>query len=273
MILPKVVNVIDFRVLEYIDMRHSKELKNRLLEDVRSGHSLGYLMKKFNIPKTTAYYYLRKIRGRKLKDLEISSDQELRGEFCGIFAGDGGFVYNSGYRISFYTYCKEPEYVNHIIFLIGKLFGNYRPYTYTERSVTIVRTNRKLMYDLLRKYLFWTGVKTYSIGLKNPVDSYDKKFLRGFIRGAVDTDGSVDDYGRIAFTSCSKKFFQDVRDALVVLGFNPTVWIRNRSKYTKNRKDNFSAVVKRKGLDKYLREIRFENPYKELKARKLVPMV
>lgn len=249
----------------------NSEIRRKLISEIKDGSSLNKVVSKFNLPKSTAYYYMKKIRGKKTKDVVLNEDKEKIGEFVGIFSGDGSFFFDKkrgNYNINIYTWDKEEKYANYIKKLISDIFVNSTVRNYEGNSVICTRIQRKFAYLLLKQYLNWIkGEKTYTVNLKEDINDFDKQFLRGFVRGLIDTDGSVDTYGRIEFSSCSKNLCANMKKSLEILGFNPVMWKRNRAP---SRKDIFSVVIKRKELSKYIEDINFGSEYKFEKAVKML---
>lgn len=80
--------------------------KNKIRELASEGKSVNQIKEELNLPKSTVYYHFRKEVGQKQKEnaLEIPVSEEVKGEICGIFAGDGNFYReeNQKYRVRFY---------------------------------------------------------------------------------------------------------------------------------------------------------------------------
>ncbi|QKQ98820.1 hypothetical protein GKQ38_04835 [Candidatus Nanohaloarchaea archaeon] len=57
------------------------------------GDSVNSIKERLDLPKSTVYYHFRKEAGQKQKEnsLQIPKDEEVIGELCRIFAGDGNF--------------------------------------------------------------------------------------------------------------------------------------------------------------------------------------
>lgn len=92
----------------------------------------------------------------------------------------------------------------------------------------------------------------------------DKNFLKGCIRGLIDTDGSVHKISRINnglrldFTNRSRRLLSDTRDALISLGFSPSKIIN----------DSHFFLSRQAEVDRYTKEIGFGNS-KNLKRMKI----
>lgn len=170
----------------------SKNEKNRIRDLAAKGESVNSIKERLGLPKSTVYYHFRKEVGQKQKEnaLKLPEDDEIIGELCGIFAGDGNF-YNRGdghYKIDFVLNHNDEYWqklANHLESVLEK-----RPADYHEKphSRTKLRYYSRDLYDLFRKYLSWEeSSKTSTISLKNK--DMNTEFQIGFIRGLIDTDG------------------------------------------------------------------------------------
>lgn len=158
-----------------------------------AGKSINSISEKLDIPKSTVYYHFRKEVGQKQKEnqIKIPADDEIIGEICGVFAGDGNYYQdkNYKYRIRF-TLNINQSYWKHLKeFLEENL--NKKPHVnpQEEYNRTNLRYESKRLLKLLQKYLNWKKRdKTGTIQLKNK--EFSQKFEVGFLRGLMDTDGS-----------------------------------------------------------------------------------
>ncbi|MGA3021175.1 MAG: LAGLIDADG family homing endonuclease, partial [Candidatus Micrarchaeales archaeon] len=176
------------------------------------GRSLSEISKKLILSKSTVYYWYRKFWGLKQKKVNVNKKVlEDIGEVVGIFAGDGNYYLDDKYkyviRVSLDSSYKG--YVKKVAQLFYKVF-NKRPwiYEYPPYNVTIVRIISKEVLNFFKEYLIWKRAKSLTIGLKNR-KSHEKKFYSGFLRGLIDTDGSV--WNKTAtFSTISSNLKEDI---------------------------------------------------------------
>lgn len=172
-----------------------------------------------SLSKTTVYYWYERFVGKKVKPVHINeSDTEAVGEFIGIFAGDGNYFFEKGYkyRITIYLYSKDKPYVRYVSKLVTGVVGK-KPWIYTVESehVTIVRLYSKEVYKLLKRYLSWDGGKTATVTLAASAP-HDKQFSIGFLRGLIDTDGTIG-HNRAIFSTISHGLSRDIEGKLKML--------------------------------------------------------
>lgn len=203
-----------------------KEKKSRreMILMISKGISINKITKKLNIPKSTVYYYYRKIKGRKIKTINIKNDVESIGEFIGLFAGDGNFFKdkNYHYRVSLYFNSKSEEGLKNEVKEMLTILFNKKPNDNLRcDGIFILSYSSKQIYLLLKKYLTWqiNKKKTYSICLK--YKKITKKFKIGFLRGNLDSDGYLTK-NKINFDSSSFKLIKDIMSFLKDLSINYT---------------------------------------------------
>ncbi|MSS74936.1 hypothetical protein EXS73_01860 [Candidatus Pacearchaeota archaeon] len=189
------------------------KVNETILSLLKNGTSLNKVSSITKLNKSTLYFHYKKLFGKKNKPFVfLFKNKEERGEFLGIFAGDGSFYLDkktSHYTISIATGHYEKEYAE---FLKKAFFDwfNKRPMIYTSQykgKPSCIRTSyySKELYLFIKEYLTWSGKKSYNICLKE-LDLTEKDFNRGFLRGLIDTDGSC--YipkNRVSFSTISKK--------------------------------------------------------------------
>ena len=171
-------------------MATSKEVKE-IKKLASKGKSVNTIKECLDLPKSTVYYHFKKEVGQKQKEnaIEIPKDEEVKGELCGIFAGDGNFHKdnNGHYRIQFFLNCNDEYWKKLEEFLSDKLHKKPMVFHNKEKSRTVIRYNSKELYKMIKQHLEWEGDKTVLIGLKK--DQKLGRFKIGFLRGLIDTDG------------------------------------------------------------------------------------
>lgn len=193
---------------------------------IRRGISLNKINKATGLGKSTLYFHYKKLKGKKTIPIKFNFSNETEiGEFMGIFAGDGSFykqIKTSHYVIRVYVGYYELNYAEYLRDTFSKWFTKkpaiYFTYYRGNRSAVIIQYYSKDIYLLIKKYLEWSGIKTYSIGLKN-LDIKKHNFNIGFLRGLIDTDGNF--YApkrRISFSSTSKKLSDQAYSIMKEIG-------------------------------------------------------
>ncbi len=195
-------------------MNH-KRLKTFELEEIRqwimSGISLNNIVKLTGKNKTTIYYYFRNIKGRTVNPIVVDeSDDELIGEFIGLFAGDGCFYkeINGNYKIQLFFNITERKYVEELKDVLIDLFGKPPRIDRRDNKFALVYYSKNI-YTLIKRYLDWdeTGRKTHSVHLREGV--YTREFKIGFLRGSLDSDGYFSDK-KITFASSSNRLIENI---------------------------------------------------------------
>ncbi|HIH25805.1 hypothetical protein J4476_04610 [Candidatus Woesearchaeota archaeon] len=244
--------------------------KEKLKSLQNQGLSLREISKITNIPLSTVQYSLnRNNLNPRTREMKLPHSNFTQGELVGAFAGDGNFFYDTNGRSRHYriTYCLSykddqdyAKYLKDVIYNIG-----LNPWTFIKRDkgnpsgLNVVFNSRKFS-EFLKFHLIWNGVKTYSVNLKNDINHYNKDFLFGFVRGAMDTDGHMGVYN-ITFGVVSKDLTENIRAILSLLKIEALV----KSRKEKKGKDLYYLRVKKKYLSIYNENIGFSNPRKQKK--------
>ena len=172
-------------------MPSPQEIK-KIKQLAEKGDSVNQIKETLDLPKSTVYYHFKKVVGQKQKEnaLKVPEEDEIKGEICGIFAGDG-YVYVRGdghYEITI-TLNINDDYWRHLTTFFYENLGK-RPQVIREKPSGRVRLrySSKKLYQLFREYLTWAEKdKTGTIHIKKEVS---QDFEIGFARGLIDTDGS-----------------------------------------------------------------------------------
>ncbi|MBT4540671.1 hypothetical protein HOC35_04105 [Candidatus Woesearchaeota archaeon] len=221
-----------------------KELKN-IQKLIDKEYSLNEITKITRKKKTTIYYHFRKIKGRTMNPITIkSNNKELIGEFIGLFAGDGCIDKTDKYQYRTYLYfnLNEKKFVEDLIKnVLIKLFGK-RPMVFKVDNRINLCYYSKTIHKLIHNYLIWNKKirKTYTVELKNK--NHSKEFLRGFIRGSVDSDGHISNK-RINFASVSYNLIRDIACSLEKLDIKYK--LRKYIEKRENRKDIYHIDLRK----------------------------
>lgn len=141
--------------------------------------------------------------------------QEEIGEICGIFAGDGSLDKTKPF-VRIYIDLNEEGYAHYISILLSKIVKRPVKIRRDTKNVFIVYVFSQKLVDLLKKYLIWGRHKSRSIRLKTL--KHSTQFIKGFIRGLLDTDGCTN-RGSVEFNTVSKQLNRQVSYFLKKLGF------------------------------------------------------
>ena len=165
--------------------------KHRIKTLASKGKSVNTIKDKLELTKSKVYYHFKKEVGQKQKEnrLELPKDDEVRGEICGVFVGDGDFHKdnNGHYRVEVYLNYKDIYWQELKRFFSEELNKIPMVFQDVEKSRKVLRYNSNALYKLFQEHLEWGDDKTYSIQLKDTTKS--EKFKIGFVRGLIDTDG------------------------------------------------------------------------------------
>ena len=126
--------------------------------------------------------------------------------------GNNGYSKISNNNYSWQFYCPEKQYnVNNV-----------------EKKYFQTREFFKDYLDYICKYSYEKSIP--------PIYKYSSIEQRlELIRGLMDTDGSIDNKGKLTFTSTSIKLINDVKEILGSLGYVSTIYEDIRDKYTNNK--------------------------------------
>lgn len=199
-------------------VRLNDETRAKIKVLVKEGNSLNKISNLMKVNKTTVYYWYRKIKKPKRKiAVNRNLSDELLGEFIGIFAGDGSYVMDRLYhhQITIHINKNDKKYASHIRKLMKLIFSK-NPYNYVseKEGVVRIRIRSKDGYILLRRYLDWEHTKTQTVRLRY-VSEVSLRFLIGFLRGLMDTDGHIDkNLNYATFATISERLAENIRYGL-----------------------------------------------------------
>lgn len=185
-------------------------------------------------------------------------------EITGVILGDGSIYKNwkhginqlviTGHIKNDYSYLTK--FVKPIL---EKLFSRkFHLKKYEKKNAIRVYNQEKDVIFTLESFGLKTGNKTKNGALIPDWIFSSEKFLKACIRGLIDTDGSVypitgRKYTYIQFSSASPELRNSFDKAMKILGFKTSKWSKNGTPeiFIGNKKD----------IEKYGREIGFNNPY------------
>lgn len=245
-------------------IRLDKDKKNLLVYKIKGGVSINKISSSLNLAKSTIYHHYKKIKGKKYKEpmykIEFSEDE---GEIVGIFTGDGSQCYyrpNGNYQTNVH-FGNNPKYIKYV----RKLYENYFNKKWSihkeitkEKSIKYrLRAENKKTFDFFSNYLeYEPKSKHNTVKLKTIKLPY--LFKIGFIRGLIDTDGTIGCYNNrveIRFYTTSKILAKQTKTILKDLKINTSVYVTKR----KNWKDLYNVQILQKDTVNFLKLIK---PYK-----------
>ena len=170
------------------------ELKNEMIKQIRNGTSINKISKSLGLAKSTIYYYYKKINGKKHIPPYVQPNySEKEGEIVGIFAGDGSqYFAKEGYhyQINIHFGGHGKEYAIYVQKLYFDYFRKEFQLSLLNDGKIRLRTNSKDIYNYFKNYICYDSrIKHCTVRLKSL--DIPREFKIGFIRGLVDTDGSV----------------------------------------------------------------------------------
>ena len=226
---------------------------------IKIGKSCNQIANLMSKNKSAIYYHFKKIKGRTVFPIQVVSDNnELIGEFIGLFAGDGSFFKSKDfhYHIRLHFNVAEKEFVHEIIKNVLFVLFRRNPRIYNQQNALILSYYSKNIYDLVRKYLTWNDnePKTYSVTLIKQILS--EEFMIGFLRGNIDSDGHISK-SKISFDSVSKELIRSISKCLDFL----RIKYRYREYQEKrlNRRNMHNISICREDFDKFFYIIKPRN--------------
>lgn len=221
---------------------------------VEEGKSLNQISRLLNIKKTTAYYHFRKIKGKTISGPKISfnSSGEL-GEVVGIFTGDGSFYFDPKdyhYQVRIHFGINNINYLRCVKELFERSFGKKFLIKKDGTKKLVLQIYSKYIADFFFRYLDFNGSnKSKTVCLKKRFLK-DKGFTKGFLRGLLDTDGTISKTKtgiKIAFYTSSDKLAQQISDSLNILK------IKHGITSAKNRDGQYNIYIFKKDNDKIIK--------------------
>lgn len=214
--------------------------KQQIREKARNGDSVNQIKEELGLPKSTVYYHFKKEVGQKQKEnaLKLPENEEVMGEICGVFAGDGNFhkKKKGNYRIRIFLNLEDSYSENLADFLEENLDKRPNIYNLESKTRTTLDYSSKKLYKMLKKYLDWKEDKTSTIRPNTDKD-LSTEFKIGFLRGLLDTDGHKDTTRkRYSFNTVSPKLAGSISNFLSDLN------IKHVKKSYSDERENYKDV-------------------------------
>ncbi len=138
---------------------------------------------------------------------------EERGEICGIFAGDGNLDKRKPF-VRIYIAIDEKEYAQHVSEILSKVINRPVKIRKDVKNVFIVYVFSERLVNLIKNYLTWGNNKSRTIKLETL--KHNSPFIKGFLRGLLDTDGCTRQ-GSVEFNTVSKHLIEQISYFLELL--------------------------------------------------------
>lgn len=216
--------------------------------------SIGQIGKELGIAYQTVFDRLRRLDiktapKQKLKyrnqrsDIRLPRQSARLAEFLGIMLGDGHI---SHFQTIVTLGTKEFEYVQYVQALMQELFK-------VKATISIKRSGYRDVYvgsTLITKWLREQGLVSNKVAAQVGVPEWimgEEKYMRAFVRGFFDTDGSVYNlcFGiQVSLTNKSAPLLLALQDMLRKLGYQ----VSEVSAYR-------VYITKRKDVERFFREI------------------
>jgi hypothetical protein len=182
-------------------------------------------------------------------------------EFFGIMLGDGHL---SHFQVQVNLGTKEIEYAEYVRRLIGRIFK-------TKPKIAIRAKGYCDVYlgsTVVTSWLFREGLVSNKVKSQVDVPKWifnDRSFMKSFLRGFFDTDGSVYKlkYGiQISLTNHSRPILVSLHKILFTLRYSSSV-VNKHNIY----------ITRRRDLDRFFREIKPKNPKHVRRFKSFVSMM
>lgn len=216
--------------------RLPSETKTKMLQMIKGGNSLNKIARETGLPKTTIYYYSKKINGKKYFEPKFNLEySEAEGEIAGIFAGDGSQYYEPkrcSYQVN--VHFGKTDYASYVKKLFEYYFNKKFRLQKESKGRSRLRTNSKKIFHHFKNYLQYDSkIKHSTVRLK--ALTFPKSFLVGFLRGFLDTDGTIykrpNGSIRIAYSTTSKTLANQLVKILELFGIKCGYCVAKSSRF------------------------------------------
>lgn len=244
-------------------MRLANELLYEVEEGILAGESLNKLSETLNLGKSTLYYYYKHLKGKRYQEPHVTpGSSELEGEIVGIFAGDGSQYYDKkrgSYQVNVHFGLQNEAYARYVQNLLASFFKKrfrFRVYPVQIR----LRIESKSVYEYFKNYLEYVpSCKHATVRLRT--HDLPLPFVRGFIRGLFDTDGSIrynthDKTIRATYHTTSQALADDVSEILTQCTIEYTRYIQDRAGF----KRMYIVRIRTRSVRSFLKTFK---PFKE----------
>ncbi|MBI4210700.1 MAG: hypothetical protein HY544_04315 [Candidatus Diapherotrites archaeon] len=231
---------------------------------ILQGVSLNKISKITGRNKSTLYWYYAKLKGgKKFEEPQFETNySELEGEIVGIFAGDGSQHHakdRGSYAVN--VHFGKLEYVKYVKGLFESYFNKkFRLKKESMGRFRLTTYSKKIFWHFMSYLDYVPQIKHCTVKLKRA--DFPREFKIGFLRGLVDTDGTIcrckDKRIRIAFYTTSESLANQTKSLLAEFGFHSFTSVNHRA----NLKDCHSTYLLSRSVGSFIELIR---PYKARK--------
>ena len=210
--------------------RQNPLLIEKIKQEIQANTSINQISKKYSIAKSKVYYYYKQIKGKRYVAPAINPGySELEGEIVGIFAGDGSQYYhkkNGHYEVNVHFGNHNKKYALYVQELFEKYFKKKFRLNTSGPTMRLCIDSKKI-YNYFSYYLqYIPQLKHCTVNLKT--SDVPMEFKKGFIKGFVDTDGSIlydkhDKTVRISLHSTSESLMRQLGAIFVELEIGHTI--------------------------------------------------
>ena len=245
-------------------VRLDTNLKKLLISEIKAGKSINNICSSLKLGKSTAYYYYKKIRGRKYPVFIYKPTfSEAEGEILGIFVGDGSQYYykpNWEYQTNIH-FGNNLDYINYVKSLYISYFGPtwslLKELTKQGNSKYRLRAHNRAVFGYFSNYIAYDSHSKHDTVKLKTLD-LPKPFKIGLLRGILDTDGTISERKsglRIHYYTTSKVLARQIKILLKEFNIAANIYILKR----KGLKDLCEINVLQAGVLKFIKVIQ---PYK-----------
>ncbi|MBW2976842.1 LAGLIDADG family homing endonuclease [Candidatus Woesearchaeota archaeon] len=244
--------------------RLSLELKKEIVNQINNGTSINKISQFLGVYKSTIYYYYKKVKGKRYAPPYVKPNfSGTEGEIVGIFAGDGSqfLVKKRGhYQVTIHFGGHNTIYAEYVRQLYHDYFNkNFRLAKSNDGTIRLLIYSKDIFYYFKNYIEYNPKIKHCTVRLRSI--NIPLKFKLGFIKGLVDTDGSVlydrhDKAVRIFYYTTSKELAKQISLILQELSITHTCICRDKI----NRKPLYVIRITKKEVNKFLNIIK---PFKE----------
>lgn len=242
-------------------------IKEALLSKIKQGESINSISRSLGLWKSTIYHHYKKLRGKRYQTPHFSPEaSEQEGEIVGIFAGDGSQFFEPKkyhYEVNVHFGGHRLGYAEYVKHLFEGYFNKKFRLRKEKAGVLRLRTQSKDIFNYFSHYIdYQSQIKHCTIYLKNL--SLPRAFNIGFLRGLVDTDGSVlfnmkEKRYRVTYYTTSRRLANQIQFLLWEFKIISSIYVVNQKHY----KPIYHVNVLSRSIDTFLKIIQ---PFKAIRA-------
>ncbi len=158
-------------------------------------------------------------KGRNYIPGKVVLDEELSW-LLGIYTAEGSTAYSRYINLSFNK--EEINYVEKVQKILKDMFG-LKPYLFYRKDKPEIRVwiGSSIVYDLFKSLKLATLTRMKQI--PEEIINSSKRVMLSYIKGLIDGDGHIDEYGDIIVSTRSTILSKQLVNILLMLGIQPSV--------------------------------------------------